>query len=153
MYTVIEPQIKRQVINICGELYYSSETGSSYLRKLPKTHFNKGEYLYHHEVEERLKEEPKDFGDQWNKWADSVGAERATVEDALSIGDDEEEDEITFIEPEDDLDDLAQTGLAEIDGGLESDLIKEEWIANNIPMGGDPVDMEAMWDAHNTVLG
>jgi hypothetical protein len=34
------------------------------------------------------KEEIKDFGTQWNEWADKMGAERGTWEDMLSIGDD-----------------------------------------------------------------
>jgi hypothetical protein len=33
--------------------------------------------------------EEGDFADKWNAWADSVGAERGTVEDMLSIGDED----------------------------------------------------------------
>jgi hypothetical protein len=89
---------KREIIELFGNFYYSPRQGGSYLQQLPKTHFNVGEKLYPQEVQERLSKEIKDFGDEWNKWADNVGARRATVEEMLSIGD----DEITVVEIEDD---------------------------------------------------
>lgn len=114
--------------------------------------------------------ESDNFGGKWNHWADHAGAERGTVEDMLSIADDPIED------------DTPQTGLAEnlempdgpwnepeefeeMDGGgvapvlpmrmdgSQDDEYKEEWMAENTPMGGDPVDMEAMYEAHHTLLG
>lgn len=49
----------------------------------------------------------------------------------------EDEEEITFVD---------------IDGSI-IDTEKEEWMALNTPIGGDPVDMEALWESHNSPLG
>jgi hypothetical protein len=104
--------------------------------------------------------------DRWQAWCEEVGAERGTLEDMMGIfeGEDdhqtglaeiiendnkvarffeeEEEDEITFV----DID-----GEPMDDGLIDKN--KEEWIAMNTPMGGDPVDMNALYEAHHTSLG
>jgi len=102
--------------------------------------------------------------DRWQAWCEEVGAERGSIDDLLTLSEvveeeivtdvienddkvarffeEEEEDEITFV----DIDGEP------MDGGL-IDEDKEEWIAMNTPIGGDPVNMEALYEAHHTPLG